>query len=194
MIEDMREELKVKPGETEDEYEIRICSLHDESDLTWDDIAAIINSALDWNYTESRYRKVWKAYCLGVRNTAIQRRPRNKTDGDYLTTENRIIENKEVNSKSEVEKPKYTEKEEDLRENYATTSDRLAYFRELRQDSRFERFYKNIANAIEKVGKLEVPIFINPIQSKKQDKQYVVGLADLHLGAAFSAINNKYNI
>ena len=58
----------------------------------------------------------------------------------------------------------------------------------------FERFYKNIAAAIEKVGKLEVPIFLNPIQTKKQDKQYVVGLADLHLGAAFSAINNKYNI
>jgi hypothetical protein len=104
------------------------------------------------------------------------------------------FENKEINSKPEVEKPKYTEQEEELRETYATTSDRLAYLRELRQDSRFERFYKNIANAIEKVGKLEVPVFINPIQSQKQDKQYIVGLADLHLGAAFSAINNKYNI
>ena len=192
MTEDMRDELKVKPGETEDEYEIRICSLHDESDLTWDDITAIINSALDWNYTESRYRKVWKAYCLGVKNTAVQRRPRSKGEGDYLTTKNNPIEIDEL--KKQPAEPKYTEKEEDLRESYATTSDRLAYFRELRQDSRFERFYKNIAAAIEKVGKLEVPIFLNPVQTKKQDKQYVVGLADLHLGAAFSAINNKYNI
>lgn len=192
MTEDMRDELKVKPGETEDEYEIRICSLHDESDLTWDDIAAIINSALDWNYTESRYRKVWKAYCLGVKNTAVQRRPRSKEEGDYLSTKNKSIEIDEF--EKQPEDPKYTEKEEDLREAYATTSDRLAYLRELRQDSRFERFYKNIAAAIEKVGKLEVPIFLNPVQAKTQDKQYVVGLADLHLGAAFSAINNKYNI
>ena len=192
MTEDMRDELKVKPGETEDEYEIRICSLHDESDLTWDDIAAIINSALDWNYTESRYRKVWKAYCLGVKNTAVQRRPRSKEEGDYLSTKNNPVEIDEF--EKQPEDPKYTEKEEDLREAYATTSDRLAYPRELRQDSRFERFYKNIAAAIEKVGKLEVPIFLNPVQTKTQDKQYVVGLADLHLGAAFSAINNKYKI
>ena len=194
MTEDMREEIKIKPGETEDDYEIRICSLHDESNLTWDDIAAIINSALDWNYTESRYRKVWKAYCLGVKNTAIQRRPRNKADGDYLTTENRNIEKNENETSKEINKPKYTEKEEELRESYASTSDRLAYFRELRQDSRFERFYKNVANAIEKVGKLEVPIKLNPYKGKVVDKKYVVGLADLHLGAAFSAINNKYNI
>lgn len=196
MTEDMREEFKVKPGETEDEYEIRICSLHDESDLTWDDITAIINSALDWNYTESRYRKVWKAYCLGVRNTAIQRRPRNKPDGDYLTTGSKTQEQTEKAdvAKQTIEEPKYTEKEEQLRGTYATTADRLAYLRELRQDSRFERFYKNVANAIEKIGKLEVPIKINPYKGKVTNKKYVVGLADLHLGAAFSAINNKYNI
>lgn len=35
---------------------------------------------------------------------------------------------------------------------------------------------------------------MRPYKEAKQDKQYIVGLADLHLGAAFEAINNKYNI
>lgn len=129
-MEDMREEFKVKSGETDDEYEIRICSLHDELGLTWDDITAIINSALDYNYTESRYRKVWKAYNLGVRNTAVQRRPRTKEEGEYLTTKNAIVEIEELDVKTND--PEFTEEEIALRETYAMTSDRLAYLRELR--------------------------------------------------------------
>ena len=66
MTEDLRNEIKIRKAETDEEYEIRICGLKDEFDLSWDDIAAIINTELGQNDTESRYRKMWKAYCLAV--------------------------------------------------------------------------------------------------------------------------------
>lgn len=191
MTDDLREQIKIKKGETDDEYEIRICSLHDEYDLTWDDITAIINSALDQNYTESRYRKMWKMYNLGVRNTAIQRRMRNKDEGDYLKNENIDIDA----IREEIDEANIDIDPEDieLREKYATMADRIAYIRELRQDARFERFYKNIADAIVKTGKPVVPVYIGP-KAAKNNKKYVLPLADLHLGAAFESINNTYSI
>lgn len=187
MTEDLRNEIKLREAETDEEYEIRICGLKDELDLSWDDIAAIINAELGQNYTESRYRKMWKAYCLGVRNTAIQKRPRNKQEGEYLKADTIEIDNNEESEDVE------SLRDSELRERYATTADRLSYYRELRQDARFERFYKNIANAIKETGKLEVPIYMGE-KFSKNEKKYIMPLADLHLGANFTSINNKYSI
>ena len=181
----MLEEVKIKPGETEEEYELRICALHDTTDLTWDDIAVIINTALDYNYTESRYRRLWKAYCLGLRNASGQYKP--KTKMTTYSEEGETVQ-------TVIPEEKYTEVEEKMRETFADSSNRLEYLRHLRQDSRFERFYKNVADAIAKCGKLEIPTPITHVNKPKAKQQYVAGLADLHLGAAFNAINNKYNI
>lgn len=187
MTEQLRNEIRIRKAETDEEYEIRICALKDEFDLSWDDIAAIINTELGQNYTESRYRKMWKAYCLGVKNTAIQKRPRNKQEGEYLRADTL-----EINNDQESEDIEDVEDFE-LREKYATTADRLSYFRELRQDARFERFYKNIGEGIEKAGKLTVPLYLGP-KSAKTDKKYLLPLADLHLGAEFESVNNNYSI
>ena len=62
MIDELRDEIKVRPGETEDDYIYRICSLHDQYDVIWEDVAAIINEALGFNHTESWARRKWKAY------------------------------------------------------------------------------------------------------------------------------------
>ena len=102
MTEDLRNEIKLRKAETDEEYEIRICGLKDEFDLSWDDIAAIINTELGQNYTESRYRKMWKAYCLGVKNTAIQKRPRNKQEGEYLRADTIEIDNNEESKDVEI--------------------------------------------------------------------------------------------
>lgn len=187
MTEELKNEIRLKKAETDDEYEIRICSLHDEYDLSWDDIAAIINTELGQNYTESRYRKMWKAYCLGVSNTAIQKRPRNKQEGEYLRADTLEISNNEKSEDIE------DIGDADLREKYATTTDRLAYIRELRQDARFERFYKNVGEGIARAGKLTVPLYLGP-KTSKNPKKYVLPLADLHLGANFESINNSYSI
>lgn len=178
MTEDLREQIKIRQGETDDEYEIRVCSLHDEYGLTWDDVTAIINSALDQNYTESRYRKMWKMYNLGVRNTTTQRRMRNKESGEYLKINDAAIE----------------DREDELRERYADSTDRIAYTRLLRQDARFERFYKLVG---EQISQLPPPQFLNENTISSfvdNDKEHVLCFADLHIGAKFISINNNYSI
>ena len=186
MIE-MDERFKIKAGETDDEYEIRMCSLHNEGELSWDEIAAIINSALEYNYTESRYRKLWKAYCMGVKNTAVPKRPRLKQEGEYLTVDG---VNRPVSGTEETIDPEL----ESARKFYADSAERIANNRELRQDSRFERFYKNIAEAIKTVGFLTPPVYSGVQTKDVSEEQYVVPLADLHLGACFDSVNNKYSI
>ena len=49
-----------KPNETNEAYISRICSAKDRFDLTWDDIADIINTALGCRYSESHYRKNYR--------------------------------------------------------------------------------------------------------------------------------------
>lgn len=49
-----------KPNETNEAYINRICSTKDRFGLTWDDVANIINIALDCKYSESYYRKHYR--------------------------------------------------------------------------------------------------------------------------------------
>ena len=58
------------------EYQIRICSERVKLDLTWDEVAKILNEELGENYGESKYRKWWYAFNEGmdyVRNLEVER-------------------------------------------------------------------------------------------------------------------------
>ena len=64
-------------NESEEDYQLRICSLKEQKGLYWDEVAQIINRELDLNYTESRYRKLYSAYKKG----------RDETIGEDVTSE-----------------------------------------------------------------------------------------------------------
>ena len=49
--------IQRQDGETEEQLLCRIGQQKDENNLTWQDIADIMNKLLDYNYSESRYRK-----------------------------------------------------------------------------------------------------------------------------------------
>ena len=166
MINEIRDEIKVRPGETEEDYIYRMCALHEQYDIIWEDVASIINSALGLNHTESWARRKWKAYSSA----------------------------KEFETTNEQETfDEFTEEEKDLRERLAGTTDKLAYLRTVRQDARFERFYKLVGEGIAKAGSLAVPLYTG-LRLPKTQKKYIVPLADLHLGANFTSINNSYSI
>lgn len=169
MIEELRDEVTVRPGETEEEYINRICALHEQYDIIWDDIAAIINRELGCNHTESWARRKWKSYNLGL------------VKGDATT-----------NTEVSVDK-QLSQEAIDFRERVAAASDKIDLLKTLRHDARFERFYKHVGDGIAAAGSLEVPIYIGrrtPLTTKK----YIVPIADLHLGAKFDSVNNKYSI
>lgn len=84
-------------------------------------------------------------------------------------------------------------KEELQRERYKIQATNLERQRYGRQDSRFELFYENVRDAIER---LPVPTF-RPLCESQEDetpKQWVLGFGDFHFGAKFKSVNNTYSI
>ena len=192
MTEDLREQIKIRQGETDDEYEIRICSLHDEYDLTWDDITAIINSALAQNYTESRYRKMWKMYNLGVRNTAIQRRMRNKDEGDYLTNDE-IFEKKEEIVQSIETPSEYMQQKIELQKERVKISDERiqtnAYIRQLAREETIKEIALECAREMNAKKLLEAPKELKITGNNAA----ILQLSDIHYGLVVDNYWNKYN-
>ena len=85
--------------------------------------------------------------------------------------------------KLQVEK---RELEKERQKLYATKTE---YTRQVRQQSRFELFYENIANELKA---FEAPKFIGFEYSKK-DKAYILTIADIHAGANFITETNEYS-
>ena len=69
---------------------------------------------------------------------------------------------------------------------YATKTE---YTRQVRQQSRFELFYENVADEIKK---LAVPEFVG-LDYSVNDKEYIITIADIHAGANFTTETNKYS-
>lgn len=187
MTEDLRNEIKIRKAETDEEYEIRICGLKDEFDLSWNDIAAIINTELGQNYTESRYRKMWKAYCLGVKNTAIQKRPRNKQEGEYLTW------NDGTPTEEDPEISEYMERKIELQKERVKISDERiqmnAYIRTLAREETIKEI------ALECAREMNAKKLLNPIKelSISGDNAAILQLSDIHYGLVVDNYWNKYN-
>ena len=190
MTEDLREQIKIRQGETDDEYEIRVCSLHDEYGLTWDDVTAIINSALDQNYTESRYRKMWKMYNLGVRNTTTQRRMRNKESGEYLRINDATIED---NNNDEVEISDYIQRKIELQKERVKISDERvqvnAYVRQLAREETIKEIALKCAQEMNSKKLLEPTDEI----CASGDNAAILQLSDIHYGLVVDNYWNKYD-
>lgn len=188
MTEELKNEIRLKKAETDDEYEIRICSLHDKYDLSWDDIAAIINTELGQNYTESRYRKMWKAYCLGVSNTAIQKRPRNKQEGEYLT-----YSDTEIDEESAANVSEYMQQKIELQKERVKISDERiqanAYIRALAREETIKEIALEYAREMNS-KKILAPIRELPVSG---DNAAILQLSDIHYGLVVDNYWNKYN-
>ena len=66
------------------EYQIRICSERVKLDLTWDEVAKILNEELGENYGESKYRKWWYAFNEGMDYVRSLEAEREETVKEYV--------------------------------------------------------------------------------------------------------------
>ena len=66
--------------ESEEQYIYRICSMKETSGMTWQQIADIINAALNQNFGESAYRKRYQMFQQGLKACESQI----FTDDEYL--------------------------------------------------------------------------------------------------------------
>ena len=167
------EKYQMKDGESIDDYMIRASALGQQNRLTWQEIADIINEETDLSFSESKYRKNYRTYCKGVEAGA------RSAEGESIAQEPVVS---------------FTAEDFELRQRYQTATEKLPYYRLMRQDSRFERFYRLIADQIKQ---LPPPDCITPIDydgNDEEDMEYLLGLADLHIGSCFDGVNNSYSI
>lgn len=162
-------QLKKLKEENENQYIMRICSMKQQNDWTWQDIADILNDSLGHDFGESAYRKKY-TYFKNMMND----------------NEQGIFEDDEYLRKIQDEKIKLEKERQKL---YST---KVEMQRIIRQNSRFEMFYENVRNVIQE---LPMPDFhYNNNCETQGNKEYLLGIADIHLGANFELPTNKYSI
>lgn len=161
-------EFKKLDGETEEQYLWKIGQLVDSGKIaSWASINDIVNKELGideekWR-DESSFRKRYQA-------------AKKFYDGCFSKMESEEYVNKIEEQRLELEKQR--------QKLYATKTE---YTRQVRQQSRFELFYENVANEL---NEFEVPTFIG-FEYSKSNKEYILSIADIHAGANFITETNE---
>lgn len=165
-------EYKMRPDETEEDFKIRIGDARVRLGWTWQDAADFLNSELGYNYSESKYRKEYNFYLRG-REAAEEDRERKFGKTEYS----------------------FSDGEKELREKYVSSAENVPYYRLMRQDARFERFYQMIAEQIKKYP-APIPTFCEymPRDEEVEETEFFMTLADLHIGACFDVVGNSYSV
>ena len=162
-------EYKKLSEENENQYILRICSMKEQNNWTWQDIADILNEALGYNYGESAYRKKVQQF-----NKMLEDNEKTFfTEDEYL----KKIEEQKLSLEKERQKL------------YAT---KVEMNRIIRQNSRFELFYENVRNAVETLPMPNVKY--NAEKRYSFGKEYLLTIADIHCGAQFELPTNSYSI
>lgn len=159
--------------ESEEQYIYRICSMKETSGKTWQQIADIINAALNQNFGESAYRKRYQMFQQGLKACEKQV----FTDDEYL---------KEIQQqRRELEK-----------ERKKLQTEKLEYNRWLREEARDELIAEHISDAIKELPELKIPKKIIPTHNNRVGSLII---ADPHYGkelcikGLFGEIINEYS-
>ncbi len=164
------DELKKLTNETEEQYLWRVGQLVDSGKVvSWASVNDIVNKELGideekWR-DESSFRKRYQA-------------AKKFYDGCFSKMESEEYSDKLEEQCRELEKQR--------QKLYATKTE---YTRQVRQQSRFELFYENVANEI-KI--FDVPKFVG-LDYSANNKEYILTIADIHAGAEFITETNGYS-
>lgn len=153
-------------NETDDQLIYRICS-QKELIGSWDDVAKVLNEILGNNYSESTYRKKYQSFSKMLESNE-------HLFCDYDT---------------QVESLK--KQIEDLRkEKIKVQTLNLERNRIDRNDARHELFYENIGKYIQ--SKEHPNFYVNDEYIDRQI-EYILGIADVHMGALWDTPTNEYS-
>lgn len=160
-----------KPDEENtDQYIYRICSMKEGSDLTWKQIADIINKGLDNNYDESAYRKKYQNFQNGLKTCEKQI----FTDDEYLK--------------------KIREQTDELYKAKKQFQDqRREYYKILSKDARFNNIESELIKAANKLNSTKSLSNDSDIYLDANNEA-VLCLSDWHFGLKTDNIWNEYNI
>ena len=161
-------QLQRYDGENEDAFIYRICGMKgSEGLLTWNDIGSYLNSVLGHDYSSSKYRKAYQ----------------------YTQTMIEANKDKFYDIDAQIEELEAT-KEELRKERMKLQTVNIERNRIDRQDARYELFYEQIGQYIQKA----IPPQLECVHTNKgNDKKYLLTIADVHDGAEFVSSNNEYS-
>lgn len=156
------------PGESEEAFIYRVCSLKDEIG-TWEDVADILNDALQHMYSESTYRKKYQSFAK-MMDTCYGK---TDTEAKYLT---------------DIER----QKEELRKERMKLQTLNLERNRLDRAEARQELYYEYIGSVVQA---LDVPeLKVDDLYKRTfSNMDYVLTIADCHYGAKFETPYNCYS-
>lgn len=166
-------DFKKNENENVNEYLWRVCGYKQEglTDLNWDELGDIINQELfgddvELYRTSSAYRKPYQ----------------------YVKSFYDDVFSKNINEESVKELRSL--RDEIKKERIKLNTEKLEYNRNIRHQSRFELFYEDVKNYI---NKLEVPQFQRRYENEN-NVEYLLTIADIHCGANFVSENNSYSL
>lgn len=163
--------LKKLNGENEAQYIWRLSFAKDcgELPMTWEDLAATMNDELGYDNTSSAYRKQFAAAKKFLDAGVFDSNGNSK----YL----RELDEKKRALEAERQKLFATKIEQN---------------RQIRQTSRQELFYQNIASQLKAI---DPPVF-DYVQGSgiSWSKEYILTLSDIHAGAEFKTQTNEYSL
>lgn len=160
------------PEETETQYIWRICSAKDTGilDITWDEVASILNKELRDEgeyYTSSAYRKKYQQAKL-FRDEVFS---------------------KETDKESEQ---KYDEQKRELeRLKIAYRDERRDWQKQNYTSARINQQMDYLAEQLQQIGRKEFLVFHPDLQDG--NRSLIVCLSDLHIGQTFSSAWGEYN-
>lgn len=151
-------------NETDDELIYRLgCEKHKIGN--WCKIASILNDITGYSYDESTYRKKYKSLC-------------------------KLIDQQQVWSNSELIKQQL-EAQKIKKERIKLSVVNLEQNRLSRSEAKQELYYEQVGKAC---SSLPLPDFKPlPENTNVDTHEYLVTLCDIHYGAHFESINNKYS-
>lgn len=159
-------DLKFKrmSDESFDDYVWRICSNKDSGkyELTWDEVAEILNLEADEEYTSSKWRKNYQNEKRGFE---------------------RAVE-KNIDSDKALEELKLQTREL-YKERQKFRDEKNEYSAWLREQSRMELFYERVDESVDRYLKSKHREIPKPVILDSNDEEIVASIADVHYGADF---------
>lgn len=150
-------------GESFEDYKVRICENKNVYGLTFEQIADILNAESGNTYTESKWRKEWKAFCKG-----------------------RVYERNKISNSMLVEQSRELEKQ-----RMRLSEERAALKRIVRDEARADAWRDDIIAQIK--GYPDLPKHNLAEIQDNSSGTLVVLLTDLHVGMQFDNSVGKYN-
>lgn len=162
-------EYKKLSEENENQYILRICSMKEQNNWTWEDIAKILNDSLGHNYGESAYRKRYQSFSKMMADNE-----------DTLFTEDEYL--KKIRE----------EKEELFKAKKQFQDQRREYNKILTMDARSDHLTEELIKVAKSLPTRQLNNF-SDIPVVESGKEAILVLADWHYGEISDNIWNKYN-